>query len=141
MTSDVIFHKSYPCDVSEIHRARQAFIGVLKGLDRLKPHQVMDVEIAVGELLQNIVRHEVRTSDGGTFDLQAATSGRDLRITVSDTCEPLTDLSFLQVVRSGSERGGMGLNLIKKIASIYSIEVVNHQNVHSLVFTDFLTSS
>jgi anti-sigma regulatory factor (Ser/Thr protein kinase) len=101
----------------------------------------MDLEIALGELLQNIVRHESCPAGKATFSIEMSFLGLDLQVQVIDSCEPLADLSFLTKSHQPTENGGMGISLINKIASTYTINAIGKGNIHKLVVNDFLTSS
>jgi hypothetical protein len=53
---------------------------------------------------------------------------------VTDSAQPLTDLGFLNHQHAASEKGGMGLTLIHKITSKYSISALKEGNLHELFF-------
>jgi anti-sigma regulatory factor (Ser/Thr protein kinase) len=124
-----------------ISQARGDVVQALERIGGMTRQNLLDLEIALGELLQNIVRHEVCTSAPCHFSIEVAFWGANLHISVIDSCEPLQDLSFLTIQRTASEEGGMGIQLIKKIASSYSVQVLSTGNRHELVFNDFLTAT
>lgn len=138
---NLFLSRSYACEVQSISQAREDVIQALVRAGGISKQNLIDLEIALGELLQNVVRHEVCTSAISRFSIELAFLGANLHINVTDGCEPLQDLSFLTAYRSASEIGGMGLNLIKKIASTYSIYPLSNGNRHELIFNNFLTST
>jgi anti-sigma regulatory factor (Ser/Thr protein kinase) len=124
-----------------ISQAREDVIQALGHSGGMSGQNLLDLEIALGELLQNIVRHEVCTSAPCHFSIEVTFLGANLHISVNDSCEPLQDLSFLTTQRTASEKGGMGIQLIKKIASNYLVRVLSNGNRHELIFNDFLTAT
>jgi anti-sigma regulatory factor (Ser/Thr protein kinase) len=124
-----------------ISQAREDVVQALERSGGMTRQNLLDLEIALGELLQNIVRHEVCTSAPCHFSIEVAFWGANLHISVNDSCEPLQDLSFLTTQRTASEKGGMGIQLINKIASIYSIHPLSNGNRHELIFNNFLTAT
>ena len=141
MTTQPLFSGTYVCNQASLSAARTDVVRALLQTTRHNRKQLIDVEIALGELLQNIVRHELPRPGGSTLSVEVSTTGRDLCVAISDDCEPVTDLSFLELSRAPSELGGMGLNLIKKISSSYSLVSAGGKNLHTLRFNDFLTPS
>lgn len=139
MTPKRLFHGNYACEVPCISVARTEVVQALGRGGRISKQHLVDFEIALGELLQNIVRHEICTGATCHFSIDLTVSGLDVSVTVTDTCEVLKDVSFLDAERSPTENGGMGVRLIQKIASKYTITTDELTNKHSLRFDNFLT--
>jgi hypothetical protein len=141
MTGQLLFRGEYLCDVYRISSARAEVVQALGQDGRMSRQRLIDFEIALGELLQNIVRHEKCTQSPCHFSIELASSNFDLNVTVTDTCDLLEDVSFLDHEREASENGGMGVRLIKNIVSKYTISRDKRVNKHYLVFGNFLTPS
>ena len=139
MTAQRLFKGEYPCDVHRISGARTEVVQALGREGRVSRQHLIDFEIALGEVLQNIVRHEKCTHTPCHFSIELACSQLDLHVTVTDTCDLLQDVSFLDLAHVATENGGMGVRLIKNIVSKYNISSEKRTNKHSLVFSNFLT--
>ena len=141
MNMKLFIPRPYACEVMYISQAREDVVQALERSGGMTRQNLLDLEIALGELLQNIVRHQVCMSAPCHFSIEVAFWGTNLHISVIDSCEPLQDLSFLTIQRTASEKGGMGIHLIKKIASVYSIHPLSNGNRHELIFNNFLTAT
>jgi anti-sigma regulatory factor (Ser/Thr protein kinase) len=136
-----LFQRRYTCNASHISTARTDVVTALQATGRVFKPKLLDFEIAIGELLQNIVRHEICSNPPCEFTIDVSFSGSNLHLVVTDTCSPLQEVSFLNSPRVPTELGGMGINIINKLASIYVIKPDLTGNSHELYFTDFLTST
>ena len=141
MSMKLFIPRSYSCDVMSISQARGDVVQALERRGGMSRKNLLDLEIALGELLQNIVRHEVCISAPCHSSIEVSFFGFNLFISVIDSCAPLQDLSFLTSEHKASEKGGMGIHLIKKIASVYSVHPHLTGNRHELIFNNFLTST
>ena len=141
MTVQLLFKGEYLCDVHRISGARTEVAQALGRDGQVSRQRLIDFEIALGELLQNIVRHEKCTQMPCHFSIELTRSNFDLNVTVTDTCDLLEDVSFLDRERVATENGGMGVRLIKNIVSKYTISSDKRVNKHYLLFGDFLTPS
>jgi len=98
-------------------------------------NQIIDTEIALGEVLQNIVRYGYSGGDPKkAIRIQITQRDSLLIFEIKDFAEPIRDLGFLTKSYAPSEYGKMGINLIKKIASIYTIDAETDGNLHTLIF-------
>lgn len=131
--------RPYACQVLMISQAREDVVQALDRAGVISRKNLIDLEIAVGEVLQNIVRHEVCPQAPCRFSIELDLLGPNLHVNVTDSCLPLQDLTFLTAQRTVSEKGGMGIELIKKISSIYMIHPLSNGNRHELIFNNFLT--
>jgi len=118
-----------------LEKARLSVSQYLHACTLLTNNQIIDTEIALGEVLQNIVRYGYSGGDSNKV-IRIKITQRDslLIFEIKDFAEPILDLGFLTKSHAPSEFGKMGINLIKKIASIYTIDVETDGNLHTLVF-------
>ena len=77
----------------------------------------LDVVIAIGEVLQNIVRHGFSGgSEAGTITMTLAVEEEMLIVSIDDTAPPTIPSEWSSNGRESYE-GGLGLGIIKRIAS------------------------
>ena len=77
----------------------------------------LDVVIAIGEVLQNIVRHGFSGgSEAGTITMTLALNEEMLIVTIDDTAPPTIPSEWSSNGRESYE-GGLGLGIIERIAS------------------------
>jgi anti-sigma regulatory factor (Ser/Thr protein kinase) len=132
------FNASFPAAPESVGQARAAVMQALAQLSVSDPSKI-DIEIALGEVLQNIVRHaNFAASSVRKFDIQAWRRGADLVLRISDSATPLVNTQFLRKKHTASESGGMGLGFILKIALKYDIFPLNDGNLHHLEFSQVL---
>ncbi len=89
---------------------------------------------AASEALQNIVRHTYHFEENKEVRCWFENDDEYLILFIEDDGPPLKDLSFLEVERTPSEKGNMGLNLIKKLTRSFSIKPTKEGNLTTLVF-------
>lgn len=106
---------------------RQAFESLLQTrLPGLSSQRRLDLLIAFGELIQNIVRHEVAcTSNGIELKVYLHWGPSTLRVELIDNAEEIADRSFLDHKVSTSEDGGMGLEILRSLRANYAIYPCN----------------
>jgi len=92
------------------------------------------VHTAGSEVFQNIVRHTYNFEENKEVRFWFEIDNQYLTLYVEDEGPPLKDLSFLEVKRAPSEKGNMGLNLIKKLTKSFSIKVSEKGNLTILKF-------
>jgi anti-sigma regulatory factor (Ser/Thr protein kinase) len=129
--------QEYQALASEIGKARKAVIEALSQLLKLESKQrLVDIEIAVGEVLQNIVRYEFGGGDpSGFFRIKwEVDQGEVVRLQIFDSAPPIKDLSFLTKTHEISDKGGMGLSLISRTSKKYEINIEKGINIHTLIF-------
>ena len=77
----------------------------------------MDVSLALGEVLQNIIRYGFEGgSNDGTIYIDFSASPDELTLVITDNAPP-SDPDLWVTTHRPPEDGGMGLNLIKALAS------------------------
>jgi len=130
-----IFNASYLAVATNLLTARNAVTDHLKVHTNRSPQQLLDVEIALGEVLQNIIRHGFSGGDlNSFFTIGMEMDDGMLKIAVTESSPALKNTDFLDKSHIVSENGGMGLSLIKELTSKYLIKFVNEKNIHTLVF-------
>lgn len=128
-----IFRGTFEATPAGNDRAREDLEYHLKRAIPSHPTWVMDITIAVGEVLQNIVRHEFGgPSIGQGYALSVSESGGDLFIDILDNAPPLTSTAFLEAEHEAGINGGMGLGIVREVMDAYSIEVLPSGNLHRL---------
>jgi serine/threonine-protein kinase RsbW len=129
------YTKSYAAVADSLSVAREDALLFLQKQGVVMGSSVTDIEIALGELLQNIVRHGFAGGDvHQTFTIDLTQVVHLLYMSVKDSAKPLHDLSFLDNAFQPSEHGGMGLGIIKKLVKKYSIKAVFDGNQHLLEY-------
>ena len=129
------FSESFEGTVKSLALARKSTKNFLENVLLLQKSQIIDIEIALGEVIQNIVRYGYYGGDENkNYCIEINTKVFLLQIKVKDQAQPLKDLSFLTKAFLPNETGGMGLSIIKKLVTNYSIEPQIDGNLHSLDF-------
>lgn len=95
---------------------------------------LFEVYTAASEALQNIVRHTYHFKDNQEVRCWFESDDQYFRLFIEDDGPPLEDLSFLDMERLPSEKGNMGLNIIKKLTESFSIEPKKNGNLTTLIF-------
>lgn len=94
----------------------------------------LDVVIAIGEVLQNIVRHGFAGGrEAGTITMNAALDDGILTITIDDTAPPSIPAEWSNNGRESYE-GGLGLGIIRRIASDVTFQPTPTGNRATLQF-------
>jgi anti-sigma regulatory factor (Ser/Thr protein kinase) len=128
---------NYSALPSEIGKARVAVIQALGShLGSSQKERLVDIEIALGEVLQNVVRYEFGGGDvSGWFGIKWEINAQNrVAIQIFDNARPHLDLGFLVKEHKTSDRGGMGLALIAKTSKKYEISSNKLGNIHLLIF-------
>lgn len=95
----------------------------------------LDVVIAIGEVLQNIVRHGFAGgSESGTITMNLVLEDGLLIVTIDDTAPSSIPAEWSNKGRESYE-GGLGLGIITRIASDVSFEPTSGGNRATLHFT------
>lgn len=131
-----LFKGSYPLTSTGIEQARDELGLALKRAVSGKPTLLMDVGIVVGEVLQNIVRHEKRRPNAKEgFAILAIRQADSLYIDILDNAAPLTNTDFLAKEHEAGVHGGMGLGIIHEVVEAYAIEPRANGNLHRLLIS------
>jgi len=94
----------------------------------------LDVVIAIGEVLQNIVRHGFAGgSKIGTITMTVELADENLIVTIDDTAPPSIPSEWSSDGRNSYE-GGLGLGIIKRIASDVTFQPTPTGNRATLQF-------
>jgi len=103
-------------------------------LEKLEIQDKTDIQIAVGEALQNIVRHAYVNTKPGYLMLTIAKLGDVIEVIIKDDAPPSNPELFMYQTHFPSELGGMGIDLIKKIALEFRIDPQSDGNLTTLKF-------
>lgn len=98
---------------------------------------LFNVHIAGSEALQNIFRHTYHFEENKEVKIWFEKNKNEITLFIEDDGPPLRDLSFLEIKRAPSEKGNMGLNLIKKLTKSFNIEASQKGNIAILKFEIF----
>lgn len=124
---------TFPAMPESLSAARNCVRGVLQSLD--KPNKEMDVNIVVGEILQNIIRYGFDGGNkDGAFTMHFAANQTDLIITITDNAPPSDPTSWSNAHRK-PEEGGHGLTLVNAIAKAVHLSMLDDGNCAELHFT------
>ena len=112
--------------------ARSCVRGVLQSINR--PEKELDINIAVGEILQNIVRYGFDGGNpNGEFTLAFMATAKGINITVTDTAPPSNPDVWTNEHRK-PEEGGHGLALVYAIAASVEFTMLEQGNRADLEF-------
>ena len=112
--------------------ARSCVRGVLQGCNRADKE--MDVNIVVGEILQNVIRYGFDGgSETGQFTMQFFIGDRTFEIIVTDTAKPSNPDEWSNEHRA-PEEGGHGLTLVNAIAEEVVFEMLDKGNRATIKF-------
>ena len=103
-------------------------------LEKLEIQNKTDILIAVGEALQNIVRHAYINTKPGDFLLTITKLGDVIEVVIKDDAPSSNPELFMHQMHSPSESGGMGIDLIKKITLEFRIDPQVDGNITTLKF-------
>ena len=107
---------------------------VRTSLASLNINNQSDIVIAVGEALQNIVRHAYANTTPGHLSVIIKRDENIVEITIHDDAPTGNPEVFLSKKYSPSESGGMGIQLINKIALEFVIHPHKDGNTTILKF-------
>ena len=95
----------------------------------------MDVSLALGEVLQNIIRYGFEGgSNEGTIWLYFTASPDELMLVITDNAPP-SDPDLWVTTHRPPEEGGMGLNLIRALATEVRFSMREDGNQAELKFS------
>lgn len=123
---------SFVAIAESLSSARACVRGVLQGHNYADKE--LDVNIVVGEILQNIIRYGF---DGGSlqgqFKIRFLLDGSNLQIEITDNAPP-SDASHWNNEHRKPEEGGHGLTLVNAIADSVSFDMLEKGNRATLRF-------
>ncbi len=94
----------------------------------------MDVNIAAGEIMQNIIRYGFEGGDSeGRFEIEMTIDGSALSLIFRDTAPP-SDPTNWNAAHRTAEEGGHGLVMVRAIAEVVEFEMLEAGNQARLVF-------
>jgi len=132
-----VFLASFAATLASLSESWQAVREALRGL-RLYRHE-MDIQLAIGEVMQNIIRHGFDGGDADgriTLDIHLdACTGR-LHCRIGDTAPAVAPESWEARVKGRKpEEGGIGLTLIRRLAHSFKVTPEEKGNVYIIVFS------
>lgn len=128
-----IFRGTFEATPAGNDRAREDLEYHLKRAMPGQPTLVMDITIAIGEVLQNILRYEFgHQAAGQGYALSVSEASGSLFIDILDNAPPLSTTAFLEAEHEAGIHGGMGLGIVREVMDAYSIEILQGGNLHRL---------
>jgi len=134
------FNHTYRAELNSLELIRKDLNQYLSEICCLSHEKILDVDIVIGEVLQNILRYEyTNESKLGTLKIEVFNNkdklgnAEDLVIYITDDAPQLTDLSFLDRQAIPSELGGMGISLISALTKEYKINPTPRGNEHLII--------
>jgi anti-sigma regulatory factor (Ser/Thr protein kinase) len=99
-------------------------------------YDVKNIKIALGEVLQNIIRHGYKNNlnEENFIDIECQQDQDRLTFILRDFAEPCKPDSFLNKEFIPNENGHMGLSIIRKLTDEFSIKPLQDGNETKLVF-------
>jgi len=125
------FSETFQAVPGELTFAREF---IRTGLEKFEVGNKTDILIAVGEALQNIVRHAYINTQPGYFLLTITKYGDVIEVLIKDDAPSINPELFMHKTHSPSESGEMGIGLIKKIAIEFKIDPQVDGNITTLQF-------
>ena len=123
---------SFPAIAESLSAARACVRGVLQGHQRADKE--LDVNIAVGEILQNIVRYGFDGGNqAGSFKMHFLIADHGLEITITDDAPPSDSATWSNAHRK-AEEGGHGLTLVHELTDSVAFEMLEGGNRATLRF-------
>ena len=96
--------------------------------------QEMDVNIAAGEVMQNIIRYGFSGGDpSGFFTIEMSVDGDELGLSFTDTAPP-SDPKTWSAEHRNAEDGGHGLAMVRAVVDSYEFKMLENGNQAKLVF-------
>jgi anti-sigma regulatory factor (Ser/Thr protein kinase) len=102
----------------------------------LNQNLVEDIKIALGEVLQNIIRHGYKNNlnEEDFIEIEFKNNNEGLAFIVRDYAEPCNPDSFLNKNFIPNESGHMGISIIRKLTNEFTIKPLQDGNETKLVF-------
>lgn len=117
---------TFPAVAESLSAARNCVRGVLQM--HHKSDKEMDVNIVVGEVLQNVIRYGFEGgNEAGSFKLHFLIDGNSLQVSVTDNAKPSDSANWSNSHRK-PEEGGHGLALVHAIAEEVHFEMLENGN-------------
>jgi anti-sigma regulatory factor (Ser/Thr protein kinase) len=109
---------------------------LLTNMSNLSEDKRENFKIALGEVLQNIIRHGYKNklSQKDFIEIQYQILQKKLIFIIRDYSHPCDPQKFLNKHFSPNESGHMGLSIIKKLTDDFSINPLPDGNETTLIF-------
>jgi anti-sigma regulatory factor (Ser/Thr protein kinase) len=113
---------------------KEIFLLLDKILELSQSSQLENIKIALGEVIQNIIRHEYNNVLTGEEWIEVDYEiNNELIIYIRDYAKPIKN-DFLKKNFFANELGHMGLNIIRKVASSFNIKPITNGNLTEITF-------
>ncbi|MGC6529443.1 MAG: ATP-binding protein [Candidatus Puniceispirillaceae bacterium] len=123
---------TFPAVAESLSAARNCVRGVLQSQDHA--NRELDINIVVGEILQNVVRYGFQGGDDkGIFSLHFFMEDSQLEVVVIDNAPPSNPDGWDNAHRK-PEEGGHGLTIVHAIAQSVHFEALENGNKAVLSF-------
>ena len=111
---------------------RELLDNLLSNLNEVK---LEEIKIAACEIVQNIVRHAYKNQPNQVVEINIEINQieKKIKIFFRDYAKPCNN-AFLDLKFKPNENGSMGLNLIRKLSSKFSIQPLENGNLTEVVF-------
>lgn len=102
----------------------------------LNQNQTENIKIALGEVLQNIMRHGYKNNlnEDDLIDIEVERVDDKLFFVLRDYAQPCKPETFMNKIFKPNESGHMGLSIIKKLTEEFIILPLKDGNKTRLVF-------
>ena len=135
MTAGQVFSACFPATVSSLSASRRFIRNILRRL-YLEEYET-DIQLAIGEVMQNIVRHGYQGGDkNGSIKMKICFNfdSRFIYILIRDTAPPALSADRDPALPCRKpEEGGIGLHLIHAICDKYEVTTGEDGNLFSVV--------
>lgn len=118
----------FPASVDQLHVMLQ-FVTMNARLSGFESGQFLQIELALEEVIVNIIEHGYKNSSG-SIEIQCSFTETGLEVKLSDRGFPFNPLMPLE----GPVIGGYGLPLLTKIVDRFEYEYTNDQNLLTLIW-------
>jgi anti-sigma regulatory factor (Ser/Thr protein kinase) len=96
---------------------------------------IFNIQVALGEAIQNIIRHAYKFADNRFIKIEFSKYDVFLEFNLYDDALPCEPALFMdKVSHLPSEKGGMGINMIKKLTYKFKIYPLEQGNRTQLIF-------
>ena len=96
---------------------------------------IFNIQIALGEAVQNIIRHAYKSAENNMIKVELSKCDTFLEFNLYDDALPCEPNLFMNKTNTmPSEKGGMGLNMIKKLTYKFKIYPLEKGNRTQLIF-------
>jgi len=107
-----------------------------QNLDGFNSGIIENVKIAANEVIQNIYRYGYKNVDGRSIEINLTSTNNELVLDIYDEADPCNPEEFVNKEYTPSEKGQMGIAIIKKLTKSFKIFPKENGNHTQLIFSD-----